>query len=367
MSKTVKIIQIGMTKNPGGIESFIMNIYRNIDKNRVQFEFLVQANTDVAYEDEIKLFGGKIHKILCGRRENIVKYYYNIFKFFSENKDIKGIHFNTCCLDNIDIIIIAKLFRIPIRIVHSHNSDYIKKPSCLGKITERVNQNNIKTFATHLFACSKLAGDWMFPKSKFELVNNAIDITKFKYDNGLRNKIRCELNIKNELLIGHVGRFAEQKNHEFIIDTFYEINKKETNAILVLIGSGPLERAMKDKVIKLGLQEKVKFLGIRKDISELLQGLDIFLMPSLYEGLPVVLVEAQAAGLPCVISDVITREVQLIKDIRFVSLNKSAKEWANEVLDIKSERIDTSSEIYNRGYDIKSVAKQLEEIYLEDL
>ena len=230
-----------------------------------------------------------------------------------------------------------------------------------------------KKYATHYFCCSELAGRWLFGDKTYDrgnvfLLNNAINLDKFKYDKKIRDEKRKELELADNILaVGHIGRFVAQKNHIFLIDIFNEIHKKNDNAILLLAGQGPLQEEIKNKVHELGLESKVKFLGQINDTYKLYQALDIFVLPSLYEGLPVVGVEAQATGLLCELSNDMTKETKVLDTTRFISLNTSAEEWATIILDdySKFKRHDTTSEITKNNFNIKNETSKLENEYSE--
>ena len=230
-----------------------------------------------------------------------------------------------------------------------------------------------KLFATEYMCCSELAGRWLFGDKEYDkgnvyLLNNAVDLEKFKYNKNIRKKMRKSLDISDDrLVIGHVGRFVEQKNHRFLIDIFNEIYKKNNNSLLLLAGQGPLMDEIKNKVKSLKLEKNVKFLGQRDDIDVLYQAFDVFLLPSLYEGLPVVGVEAQATGLLCELSNDMTKETKVLDTTRFMSLDDTAEEWANKILDDvkKYKRVDTYKEMTTKNFNIKNESKKLEEKYEE--
>lgn len=227
-------------------------------------------------------------------------------------------------------------------------------------------------FATDYMCCSELAGRWLFGNKEYDkgnvyLLNNAIDLDKFKYDEEKRKEKRKELNIEDStLVIGHVGRFVEQKNHRFLIDIFNEVHKQKENSILLLAGQGPLMEEMKEKVKILGIEDSVKFLGQRNDINELYQAFDVFCLPSLYEGLPVVGVEAQATGLLCIFSDDMTKEIKVLDTTEFLSLKQSAEEWTYTILKKSKsfKRKDTQKEITDKNFNIKNEIKKLEREYM---
>lgn len=230
-----------------------------------------------------------------------------------------------------------------------------------------------KKYATDYFACSELAGRWLFGDKTFEqgkvtIINNAIDLSKFKYDEKIRKEKRKELNINDDtLVVGHIGRFVAQKNHTFLIDVFNELHKKEKNSILLLIGQGPLMDEVKQKVETLGISESVKFLGQRDDVNELYQVFDVFLLPSLYEGLPVVGVEAQATGNLCILSNSMTQETKILDTTKFISLDMKTEEWVSIILDnySKFKKHDTTDEITKNNFNIKKETSELENKYVE--
>lgn len=350
----------------GGVEAVTINYYRNIDKNKVQLDFICdEDSTNIPYE-EIEKMGGKVI---------IIPSYSKPFKYHKELKRVlkdgnyKIIHSNINTL-SVFSLFAAKCAGVPVRIAHSHSTTNKKEKK--KNLMKQVLRPFSKVFATDYMCCSELAGRWLFGNKEYDkgnvyLLNNAIDLDKFKYNESLRKKKRKELGIKNDtLVIGHIGRFVAQKNHDFLIDIFNEIHKKNNNSILLLAGQGPLMEDIKNKVKDLNLNDSVKFLGQRNDANELYQALDVFLLPSLYEGLPVVGVEAQAAGLLCYLSDDMTKETKVLDITKFMSLNNTPEEWANNILDDvkKYKRIDTSKEMTAKNFNIKEEAKKLEEYYL---
>lgn len=365
--KMKKILVFGMTQNPGGVESVIMNYYRNIDKTRVQFDFLCN-NQEVAYEKEILKLGGNIYKIKA-RSENRKQYYKDINKFFKENSSqYSTIWVNVCSLANIDYLKYAKKYGIPYRIIHSHSSQNMDIK--LRMLLHKKNRHIIQRYATDFWACSEDAGKWFFnsrirKSNNYMLVRNAIDPNRFTYNIELRNKIRRQLNIEDKWVIGHVGRFHFEKNHEFLIDIFKEISNKKENAILLLIGQGENEEKIKEKVKRLSLQDKVYFLGIRNDVPELMQAMDVFLFPSLFEGLGLVLLEAQATGLSCYTSkEGVPQTAKVTKNLMFLSLQDTPKMWAEEIIKTKvALRRNQSEAIKNAGYDIVTETKKLEQYF----
>ena len=350
----------------GGVESVIMNYYRNIDRSKVQFDFICDSDsTDIPY-DEINKLGGRV--ILVPPYQKIFAYIGTLKKIFKENK-YKIVHSNINVL-SVFPLYAAKKSKIPIRIAHSHSTSNNKEWK--KHIVKNILKPFSKIYATNYFACSEYAGRWLFGnttfnKGKVTIVNNAIDLEKFRYNKEIREQKRKELRINDKtLVIGHIGRFVAQKNHSFIIDIFNEIHKKNKDSILLLAGQGPLMEEMKEKVSNYGLDDSVEFLGQRKDINELYQAFDLFLLPSLYEGLPVVGVEAQASGNLCYLSNDMTNETKVLDSTKFMSLDNTAEEWASAILeDIKTyKKHDTKEEVSKYGFNIEKEAKKLEKKYV---
>lgn len=349
----------------GGVESVVMNYYRHIDRNKIQFDFICDNDsTNIPYE-EIEKLGGKV--ILIPPYQEIFKYHNTLKKVLKDgNYKIVHSHINTLSVFS---LFAAKCAGVPVRIAHSHSTTNKKEKK--KNLLKQVLKPFSRLFATDYMCCSELAGRWLFGNKEYDngnvyLLNNAIDLDKFKYDEKVRKEKRKELDISGDtLVIGHVGRFVEQKNHRFLIDIFNEVHKEEKNSILLLAGQGPLMDEIKEKVKNLGLEDNVRFLGQRNDINELYQAFDVFLLPSLYEGLPVVGIEAQATGLLCVFSDDMTKEIKILKSTQFLSLNRKASEWAKIILD-KSKlncNKDTSKEMSKNSFNINAEANKLEEIY----
>ncbi len=351
----------------GGVEAVIMNYYKNIDKSKIQFDIICDSDsTNIPYK-EIESLGGKV--ILIPPYQKAIQYHKELKKVLKEgNYKIVHSHISTMSLFS---LFAAKCAGVPIRICHSHSTTNKKEKK--KNIMKQVLRPFSKVFANTYFCCSELAGRWLFGNKVYDkgnvfLLNNAIDLDSFKYNEKIRKNKRKELGIKDDtIVIGHLGRFVTQKNHTFLIDIFNEIHKKEENTLLVLAGQGPLMDEIKEKVKKLGLDNYVKFLGQRNDANELYQAFDVFLLPSLYEGLPVVGVEAQAAGLLCVLSDDMTKETKAIASTIFMSLECPAIVWAEKILTALDsyERKDTTEEMSTNGYDIKKEAQKLVKKYQE--
>ena len=365
-NKVIRIAQIMGKWLGGGVESVVMNYYRHIDRTKIQFDFICdEDSTDIPYE-EIEKLGGKV--ILIPPYQKVFKYHRELKKVLKDGKyKIVHSHINTLSVFS---LYAAKCAGVPVRIAHSHSTT--NKQEKKKNLLKQVLKPFSKVFATDYMCCSELAGRWLFGNKEYDkgnvsLLNNAIDLDKFKYDEKIRSDKRNELNISDDtLVIGHVGRFVEQKNHRFLIDIFNEVHKQKENSILLLAGQGPLMEEMKEKVKKLGIEECVKFLGQINDVKELYQAMDLFLFPSLYEGLGMVVVEAQASGLPCVVSTEIPEIAKVTQKIAFINLDSQIENWIRTIFEylnnINRKNINFSAGI--EKYDIRKEAIKLEKKYI---
>ena len=351
----------------GGVEAFLMNYYRNIDKSKIQFDFIIDKDSLILPpEKEIKQMGGRIFYIPPYQKIFIYqKELKRILK--SGNYQIVHSHINTMSIFPLRI---AKKVGVPIRIAHSHSTT--NKKEWKKNVVKTILKRFSKVYATHYFCCSELAGRWMFGNKAFDqekvtIINNAININKFINDENIREKVRKELHIENDtLVIGHIGRFTKQKNHKFLIDIFNEIQKQEKKSILLLVGLGTLQKEIKEKVKSLGIENKVQFLNQREDVNEIYQGIDIFLLPSLYEGLGIVLIEAQVSGICCFASTEVPTNAKITNNVTFIELNQSSKTWANNILEKYNnhKRENNKDLVAKSGYDIVLEAEKLQKKYL---
>lgn len=362
---SIRILHIVSSLSTGaGVMATIMNMYRKIDKLKVQFDFLYfyEYTEKETYKEEIIKNGGTLYKVIKPTVLNISKFNRELSKLLYEN-EYKAIHLHEVYL-NLIVGPIARENNVKNIIAHSHTTMY--SDNKLKAIRNKILCMPLKKQANVYFACSNAAAKFLYgDNSKVYIMNNAIDCNKFRFNKILRREIRNNLNLNDKFVVGHIGRFTEQKNHSFLIDIFLEIKKIKENSVLILIGNGELKDKIKEKVSKLSLENDVKFLNNRKDVHELLQGIDIFLLPSLYEGLPVSGVEAQGAALPCVVSNEVTEELNL-GNCKYISLNENAKVWAKEVVDFGEGYIrkDNFKEITKKGYNIDNEARKLEEFYI---
>lgn len=370
--KPIRVLHIVGRMDRGGIETMIMNLYRNIDRDKVQFDFLAHYGREAVYNDEIRKMGGMIYEMPALKNENHV-YYWRIFeyivalhKFFKEHdyKIIHGHMTNTAAI----YMPIAKKYGVTCCISHSHNTH--GKAGLLGIVTD-ILQKFIYKNATDWFACSKTAAEWFYPKGAIEqgkvtIIANAVDALRFRYDVENRKLMRKQLGVEDKLVIGCVARFRPEKNHEFLLEVLREILNREKNVVLMFAGEGPCENEVKKKCHELGIENNVIFLGMRTDIPDVLQAMDVFTLASLWEGLPVTGIEAQASGLYCVVSDGVTEEMNAIGMVEFLSLSAPIKEWADKIVGAaKKTRCDSYEKIRASGYDIHTTAPWLQEFYLK--
>ena len=363
----MRILQIGMTRNVGGLETYLMSQFRKLKK--VSYDFMnITGEYEIVFADEITRRGGKIFAVPSRHLSPISHYFGWIKFFFGHAKDYDAIVLNSNNLLYVFPLFAARFFGIKTRVFHSHNAGMDENLGFVKQCVLNFNKLLLKISATHLFACSELAGKVTFGDKKFRVIRNAIDIEKFRFNETYRSEIRNELGLKDEFVLGHAGRFTYQKNHEFLIEVFAKVKEKEPSAKLLLAGDAVedmsfLENA-KEQVEDLGLTGSVYFLGMRNDAHKLFSAMDVFLLPSRFEGLPLVGIESQAAGLPSIFSDVITKELGITPASIFLPLN-DVSVWAEEILKFKGkERKDYSELIAKAGYSVEDEAGKVEKFFL---
>jgi glycosyltransferase involved in cell wall biosynthesis len=368
----IRVLHYVYKMDRGGIETLIMNLYRNIDRNKIQFDFAVHTDEKGHYDKEIKELGGEFIYFPQMRRNPLL--YFKTWDTFwrNNNEKYKAFHFHTPTLANIYPLMCASKYKVDIRIVHSHNTFANKgKLQKIHDIVHNYHSQKISKYGNKFYACSKPAAEWLFghentKKLGVEIFRNGVNTSNFAFNQEVRKNKRKELNLENKTVIGHIGRFAHAKNHKFIIDVFKTIKKKDANAVLMLIGTGELMDETKKYAKECVVSDSVQFLGIRSDIPELLMAMDLFLFPSFHEGLPVTLIEAQASGIPILASDRIANEVKIFDGFYFESITKDAETWANECIKIINNynRRDTRIDIKKAGYDILEATEMYKKLIL---
>ncbi len=347
-----------------GITSVILNYYRFMEKEKFQIDFILLNQIDKKLANELLSKGSNVFYI--SRNSNPIKYISRLNKIMKKNNyDIVHIHGNSSTMAM--ELIPAFITRIPVRIVHSHNT------TTQHPFIHKILYPLFSFLYTDAFACGEEAGKWLFLNKPFIVLNNGINLKTYKFDYKVRKKIRGTLKYtENEIVLGHVGHFSKQKNHEFLLDFFSELLMMNKRYRLLLIGEGELEEKMKQKAKELLIDNQIIFLGKTNNVNDYLQAMDLFVLPSLYEGLPVVLIEAQANGLYCMVSDKVSKESDMTGHLNFISINNT-KEWVDKAnmifeeigIDKRDEMSENSqTSIKNKGYDINVNANCLKDIYI---
>lgn len=343
-----------------------MNVYRNIDRSKLQFDFLLHAKDEGDYESEIKKMGGKIFRT-ASRREGFRKNRRDLNDFFRQHPDYKIVHQHVSSASYIEPLKIAKRHGVPVRILHSHN---IRQQGILHHLMHHKNRPFLHKIATDFFACSNLAAEWLLPNKlvklkKYKLINNAIEVDKFMFNQEKREMLRARLGLGDCFVIGHIGRFSPQKNHHFLLDIFTEVYKRDSSSRLLLVGDGILRNEIESIAMERGLFNKIVFAGVTPNVGDYLSAMDSFVLPSKYEGLGLSLIEAQTSGLRCFASkDVVPNEVNVTGLVEFIGLDKPAEYWSETILAQKNyNRSSKATSISKAGYNAKQEAKRLQDWY----
>lgn len=364
MDKPIRVLHVIGIMNRGGAETMIMNLYRNIDRNKVQFDFVENSSEPAAFDEEILSLGGKIYRCPHYNGKNhfaYVKWWNTFFQKHSGEYPIIHGHLGSTAAIYLSV---AKKHGV-YTIAHSHSAGS-------GSAMYRMFAYPTRYIADKFFACSKDAGISRYGKTvgndsiRCQVLNNAIDARRFSFNQETRKQVRSELHIaENAIVIGHVGRFVEAKNHLFLIDVFADVRKRDPNAVLLLIGDGVRRAEIQAAITEKHLDDAVILTGVRSNVWDFYQAMDVFVFPSVYEGLPVSLVEAQAAGLPCCVSSNVPKDSAITDLVQFISLEDRSEKWAEIALrSVKTSRPDMLSEIQNAGFDVILTANWLENFYL---
>lgn len=366
-----RVLVFGMTENPGGVESFLINYYYHIDRNKIQFDFLCNSYKPVAYENELEKLGGRCFHIVA-RSVNYRKYKQELNKIFREHaSEWNAIWINVCSLANVDYLRKAKEYGIKRRIIHSHNSQNMD--SKLRGLLHLWNKRNIKNLATDYWACSKDAATWFYSRNELQhaiVIHNAIDINRMKFDKEKRKAIREKYDWNGKYIIGNIGRLHFQKNQTFILDVFEKYHMAHSDSILVLIGQGEDEQMLKNKAKKLGLSNWIIFAGVQDDIQMWLSGFDLFLFPSKFEGLSIAALEAQANGIPVLSSKkVIPEEIKINNNFNFFILEAGVEAWSEKIDKVRTMKRETfdivKQNFIKHGYDVETEVRKLETLLLK--
>lgn len=362
--KIIRVAQIIGNASTGGVESCIMNYYRNIDRTKVQFDFFVENTSPIINRDIIAELGGKV--VFIPSYIHPVKYMRTLTKLFKEGHyDIVHSNMNTL---SVFALRAAKKAGIKIRIAHSHSAVVPSKEEKVRTFTKNILKHFSKHYATHYFACSEFAGRWLFGDKTFDegkvtIVRNAVELWRFVYNDQVRDCMRKEMGLEGKFVVGHVGRFMKQKNQLFLLSVFKEILNRRPDAVLLILGDGPLHEDLMARTKELHIRDRVVFAGVHKRPERFFQAMDCFLLPSLYEGLGMVLIEAQINGLNCYASVNVPREAKVNDNVIFLPI-KNAEEWADSV--VSGEETNRSLGVcrfINSPYDMRQEAGNLLALY----
>lgn len=367
----LRVLQVGMTRNLGGIETYLIEQFRHLDKSKIDYDFVnITGEYSICYEDEILASGSKIFKVVS-RHKNPLLHYWQWFNILLQNKGVYDvIVLNTNSLEYVFPLVLGKVFGIPVRVIHSHNSGFENKQGLARRILVGMNKKLLAWSANLRFACSQFAGQWMFKDNPYHVIYNAIDIHKYDADLIVREETRNALGLHTELTLLHVGRFSYQKNHSFLLDIFKEVHGIQPNSVLLLVGDTTEESEflteVKRKIKAYGLEHVVRLLGRRDDVNKIMQAADVLVMPSFFEGLTVVGIEAQASDLPLLLSDTVTKELGLLPSTQFISLDAGAKAWAEVIVNSKQHnRRSRYEELKAAGYDIGFETERVEKLLID--
>lgn len=362
-----RVLNLITSLDRGGAETMIMNYYRHMDRTKVQFDFLVNREQIGAYEDEIRSLGGRIYRMGPMYPGQFNKYKKDFRNFLRAHPEYRIIHSHLEERSYFPLRI-AKEEGIPVRISHAHNA---YRGFNAKTIFRDYFRHRLPPYPTHKFACSDEAAIWLYGKHALQydevsMIHNAIDGSKYMFSPVTREEIRHQHDLNDALVLGNIGRLAEQKNQTFLIDIFAAVKQKHNNAKLIILGEGPREQHLKHHAAAKGVEDDVIFTGSVPNVSDYLQAMDVFLLPSLFEGLPVSLIEAQAAGLPSFASDSITRSSDISGKVHFLPLQRGADFWAEALLEhTPSPRSVPADILRQHHYDIVNEAEKLQQFYLE--
>lgn len=354
--------------NAGGAETFLMKVYRNIDKEHYQMDFCINVKEKCFYEDEILSMGGKIYRI-PSKSENLKEFKKQLTEIIKSNGYDNVLRITSSAMGFMDLKIAKKAGA---KVCCARSSNASDGDSLKSKVMHRVGRALYNKYVDVKVAPSDLAARYTFTDKAYEsgkvdIIHNGVDLDIFKFYPEERAKIRTELGIDEGIrVVGHVGRFDEQKNHTFLIDIFAKMLEKDKDLKLLLVGKGKLQNQVRAKANELGIDGKIIFAGVRSDVPHLLSAMDVFVFPSFYEGMPNTVIEAQATGLPCIIADTITREADITGIVKYMPLG-NAENWAEEALAaIDPQRADTKESFVKNKYDIQSVADEFVRIMFAD-
>jgi glycosyltransferase involved in cell wall biosynthesis len=369
--RKIRVLQFPVRNTGGGVTKYALNNWRYIDKTRFVFDFAT-CDKKLDFADELVIQGCKVHYLSHYAEQDFDGFCKEFNRILDEGYD--AVHLHTSFWKSFAVEELAMARGVPVVIVHSHNADLGGLPVDADRKTSLAVHNKRKSefsesLATHFCACSRLAADWLFgsqiPRERIRILPNAIDVEKFVYNPGIRRQYRKELGIEDKFVIGHIGRFEYEKNHEFLLDVFAKVTKEVSNAVLLSVGTGDLFEDIKRKTDRLGVGDRILFLGKRDDVANLYQAMDLFALTSRFEGLAIVLIESQCTGLRTTTTTTTTMPENVITD-NIIGLPFDAGIWRDEIARVARqgyERRDRREEVAKAGYSIKEQIRQIERIY----
>lgn len=366
---TIRVLQVIGGLNRGGAETMVMNLYRAIDKNRVQFDFVIHNEKENAYCEEIKSMGGQIFVFPKFRFSDVLGYQRYWDDFLNEHPEYKIVHSH---VRSYATFIFAVAHKHGLKtIIHSHSTS---NGSGMKGFLKTMLQYPLRYQSDYFFSCSSEAGKWLFGEKvtkqpNYMFIKNAIDTEKYRFNSVTRNACRDKMNLNGKIVYGHVGRLSEPKNHKFLLEIFKDLRRDNDRAVLLIVGEGSYRTAIEEQIKQLELTDSVILTGARDDIPELLQAMDVFLFPSLWEGLPVTVIEAQSTGLPCLVSDKVTTEVAVSEAVMYLPIDCGVNCWVEAAKDVVGKRYDVIELVKAAGFDVATSAAELlneyRSIYLE--
>ena len=361
---TLRVLHMIGSLEMGGAQNMVMSLYRAVDRNKIQFDFIIDCDTASVFTQEIHRLGGRIFRLPKINEASLSEVRSSWNKFFTDHPEYKILHSHVRSYASV-YLPIAKAHGVK-TIIHSHNTS---NGTGLASLIKKALQYPLRYQADYFFGCSEIAGQWLFgdkvvKSDRYFMLKNAVDMGRFAYRPAVRAQIREELGVdENTLLIGHVGRMNPQKNHKFLIECFRKVVDKRADAKLILLGDGDLRDEVSHQITQLGLDDHVLMLGVRSNVEDYFSAMDCMVLPSLHEGLPVVVVEAQANGLRCLVSDTVTREVRLSQLVEYLPISQGAEPWVNAILAGDQCHVDVSEQIRSGGFCVKESAQWLSEFY----
>lgn len=367
----IRILHVLGSRPTGGVGAFLYNYHQYIDKSKVQFDYLMFSDFKSGdYDEKVKKLGGRVYVLPALKHKRLLLLHDLLIQFFAKHaSEYNIVHLHTANLAFL-VLKVAKKYGIEVRIIHAHATVYSEKylwKSWRNKVLWYIG----KKYATNYCACSKAAGEFYYGKEAVEsglvkVIPNAIDLEKYKFNQAIRNKIRKSLQLDDTFVVGHIGRMFPPKNQIFLLKVFDEIKKTKANAVLLMVGDGPLRIEIEDEILKSGLTDSVILLGVRNDVPNLLMAMDVFVLPSLSEGLGIVAMEAQASGLKCILSDKVPVETDM-GGAKYISLQTYCKQWASAILNCekKHNRNSYLSNLIKNGYSIKESVEALQNYYIK--